>query len=69
MMIFGKKKELDNTPVVAPQNVKLCKGCGRLMQLDQLVCANCGHREKFCKNCGKTIPEKEIHCMYCRKLC
>jgi RNA polymerase subunit RPABC4/transcription elongation factor Spt4 len=65
--LFGKKK--DPPPVIAPQNVKLCKGCGKLLQLDVLVCDNCGAKEKFCKKCGKTIPVHVIHCQYCGQMC
>ena len=66
--LFGKKKEPQQF-VTPPQNQKLCKGCGRLMQTDQLQCAFCGNREKFCKKCNKTIPEREIRCMYCGQFC
>lgn len=65
--LFGKKKE-PAQPIVAPQNVKLCKGCGLLLQADELHCKNCGHKEKFCPHCKKTIPEKEIRCMYCGQM-
>jgi RNA polymerase subunit RPABC4/transcription elongation factor Spt4 len=69
MVVFGLFKKKEQQPIIAPQDVRLCKGCGRLLKKDEMVCGNCGNREKLCKYCGKCIPEKEIRCMYCGQLC
>ncbi len=44
-----------------------CKKCKKLTDEEEVICSNCGHKNRICKNCLRENTRKSIKCENCGK--
>ena len=60
------------TPVIVPEQTKVCPSCGKVVKAGAAFCMQCGHRfeqappkERICEACGAVLANQTGHCPYC----
>jgi len=59
-------------PTAEPGRTKFCKHCGKIIDIDSIICKECGKQvaavtTKFCKHCGEKIDIDAVICIKCGK--
>jgi len=59
-------------PAAEPGRTKFCKHCGKIIDIDSIICKECGKQvaavtTKFCKHCGEKIDIDAVICIKCGK--